>query len=228
MTSQPTQDDQITQNNQDQNRRLCCAFLKSRPTELCTKGAAHELSNIPLCSQHFKCELKLMNVEKRKNKNTKKALDENDCAICLEGLHETADVFIKTLPCSHRFHLGCIDRWTFRKTCCPVCRDCINNHPLKPSQLYMTPNEMMAANLCDFFVQRVGGCINTLYRTEAVDATFFAARQLELRQHILNSLTIPLDDIYMTCIVLKNRLKDLQATLITPASTSDAIAISAI
>ena len=45
------------------------------------------------------------------------------CSICLENLLVGAHV--RTLPCLHQFHMGCIDTWLLDKALCPVCKmDC--------------------------------------------------------------------------------------------------------
>jgi hypothetical protein len=41
------------------------------------------------------------------------------CAICH---HETAATRFIELPCSHKFHLLCIDHWCSVKKECPLCR----------------------------------------------------------------------------------------------------------
>ena len=42
------------------------------------------------------------------------------CPICLDELQE--DDTLRTLPCFHRFHACCIDRWLVKKPQCPLCR----------------------------------------------------------------------------------------------------------
>ncbi len=50
------------------------------------------------------------------------------CAICLEKIQD--DQNVKILPCQHRFHHNCINRWKAQKMrdnnkneySCPVCR----------------------------------------------------------------------------------------------------------
>ena len=42
------------------------------------------------------------------------------CAICLEDFG--AGQVARTLPCCHRFHRDCVDRWLKSKACCPICQ----------------------------------------------------------------------------------------------------------
>jgi len=46
--------------------------------------------------------------------------DSNECTICLQE-YEDGEV-LKRLPCLHRFHEGCIDRWLLQSKYCPVCK----------------------------------------------------------------------------------------------------------
>ena len=48
------------------------------------------------------------------------AMDEDveACAICAEELVNE----IAMIPCGHRFHGGCLVRWTRRQRTCPMCR----------------------------------------------------------------------------------------------------------
>ncbi|CAD6222927.1 unnamed protein product [Miscanthus lutarioriparius] len=41
-----------------------------------------------------------------------------ECAICLDGLVDAG----KEMPCGHRFHGGCLERWLGVHGNCPVCR----------------------------------------------------------------------------------------------------------
>jgi hypothetical protein len=45
------------------------------------------------------------------------------CPVCLEEFVEGAE--LRSLPCLHRFHKSCIDKWLGLKASCPVCnREC--------------------------------------------------------------------------------------------------------
>ncbi|XAR65199.1 Ubiquitin--protein ligase [Bertholletia excelsa] len=46
--------------------------------------------------------------------------DDNECAICLEGW--VVGGVAKEMPCKHRFHGVCIDKWLGIHGCCPICR----------------------------------------------------------------------------------------------------------
>jgi len=45
---------------------------------------------------------------------------QNQCSICLEQFKEGEE--LRMLPCMHRYHRGCIDRWLARSPACPVCK----------------------------------------------------------------------------------------------------------
>ena len=49
--------------------------------------------------------------------------EEHQCSICLEAFQDKE--VVKTLPCLHHFHAGCIEEWLRRegqKVSCPVCK----------------------------------------------------------------------------------------------------------
>lgn len=46
--------------------------------------------------------------------------EEDKCAVCLSEFER--DEHVRTLPCSHLFHVECIDRWLVFNKKCPVCR----------------------------------------------------------------------------------------------------------
>ncbi|KAJ8445480.1 hypothetical protein Cgig2_031293 [Carnegiea gigantea] len=46
--------------------------------------------------------------------------DDGNCAICLEEW--VSGMIVKEMPCKHRFHGGCIEKWLGMHGSCPVCR----------------------------------------------------------------------------------------------------------
>lgn len=46
--------------------------------------------------------------------------DSSACVICLSEFREGEKV--RRLGCLHLFHVGCVDMWLSRNSCCPVCR----------------------------------------------------------------------------------------------------------
>jgi len=57
--------------------------------------------------------------EKRDSKNDESSYVES-CPICIVD-YKTGDK-VKTLPCLHRFHRECIDKWLMMKSDCPICK----------------------------------------------------------------------------------------------------------
>jgi hypothetical protein len=53
-------------------------------------------------------------------RNTKDISVYKSCSVCLEPyqIHDT----IRTIPCFHSFHVGCIDPWLRQKATCPICK----------------------------------------------------------------------------------------------------------
>ncbi|KAI7876628.1 uncharacterized protein EV154DRAFT_525790 [Mucor mucedo] len=65
--------------------------------------------------------------------------EHTECAICLEDYKEGES--IRTLPCKHEFHKGCIDIWlTTRKKFCPICKFDIC-HKTESSKSNIPPSE---------------------------------------------------------------------------------------
>ncbi|XP_028389396.1 E3 ubiquitin-protein ligase RLIM-like [Phyllostomus discolor] len=44
----------------------------------------------------------------------------NECSICISEYREGSQ--LRILPCSHEFHVHCIDRWLSDNSTCPICR----------------------------------------------------------------------------------------------------------
>ncbi|KAI5074313.1 hypothetical protein GOP47_0010274 [Adiantum capillus-veneris] len=52
------------------------------------------------------------------------------CCICLEKYEENA--IVRVLPCSHYFHIACVDKWLKLNACCPLCKFCLRPKRLHP------------------------------------------------------------------------------------------------
>ena len=49
--------------------------------------------------------------------------DMSECAICLNSIIARSERNTRTLPCSHKFHTACINRWKRQGNyTCPICR----------------------------------------------------------------------------------------------------------
>lgn len=46
--------------------------------------------------------------------------DEACCAVCLQEFLDSDK--LKTLPCMHRYHANCVDKWLLKHNSCPVCK----------------------------------------------------------------------------------------------------------
>jgi Ring finger domain len=48
---------------------------------------------------------------------------ERECPICLEKLFETIEgLIVKEMPCRHKYHAPCIEKWLRMHSTCPFCR----------------------------------------------------------------------------------------------------------
>ncbi|KFK34802.1 hypothetical protein AALP_AA5G195200 [Arabis alpina] len=54
------------------------------------------------------------------NGSKKGTEDELTCSVCLEQVN--VGEIVRTLPCLHQFHAGCIDPWLRQQGTCPVCK----------------------------------------------------------------------------------------------------------
>jgi Ring finger domain len=47
---------------------------------------------------------------------------EADCPICLEKLFEEKEMMVKEMPCGHKYHAICLEKWLQMNSTCPFCR----------------------------------------------------------------------------------------------------------
>jgi len=46
------------------------------------------------------------------------------CIICMEDFCKGCE--LKTLPCFHHFHRGCLDKWLHQSGTCPICKTAVD------------------------------------------------------------------------------------------------------
>ena len=51
-------------------------------------------------------------------------IQEYECPICMEDM--VAGAVVRTLPCFHRLHKDCIDKWLEVKKTCPICKTSVS------------------------------------------------------------------------------------------------------
>ncbi|GMJ11586.1 Drought-Responsive RING Protein 1 [Hibiscus trionum] len=54
------------------------------------------------------------------DRNKNRANEDPECCICLANYKDKEEV--RQLPCSHIFHLKCVDQWLRIISCCPLCK----------------------------------------------------------------------------------------------------------
>lgn len=52
--------------------------------------------------------------------------DETNCSICLEDFEVDSELYV--IPCTHLFHVNCLEKWVTENYKCPVCRGEIAEH----------------------------------------------------------------------------------------------------
>jgi hypothetical protein len=52
------------------------------------------------------------------------ANEEGHCSVCLDVI--LCEQKVTILPCTHRFHSTCVDKWLLIKAICPICKTRIN------------------------------------------------------------------------------------------------------
>ncbi|XP_020572810.1 E3 ubiquitin-protein ligase RNF181 homolog [Phalaenopsis equestris] len=55
-----------------------------------------------------------------------------ECSVCLD---EFGQAVVKEMPCKHRFHGDCIDKWLGLHGTCPVCRYCMPADESEPKKV---------------------------------------------------------------------------------------------
>ena len=58
-----------------------------------------------------------------------------ECTICMEAFAE--GVLVRTLPCMHRYHAACVDRWLASSPECPICKYRLDPPPPQPQQQFL-------------------------------------------------------------------------------------------
>ncbi|MBA0668270.1 hypothetical protein Goklo_001202 [Gossypium klotzschianum] len=58
------------------------------------------------------------------NCGTSQANEDPECCICLANYKDKEEV--RQLPCSHIFHLKCVDQWLRIISCCPLCKQALD------------------------------------------------------------------------------------------------------
>jgi len=75
-------------------------------------GSRSEIENLP--TRIYKCS----------SSEAERPKDQVTCMVCLSE-YEEGEV-LRTLPCFHSYHQGCIDIWLQRNKTCPVCKNSIS------------------------------------------------------------------------------------------------------
>jgi Ring finger domain len=67
-----------------------------------------------------KASIEALKVVKREEEQN----EEEECVVCLEKLfeNEKEEVVVKEMPCGHRYHGDCIEKWLHMHGSCPMCR----------------------------------------------------------------------------------------------------------
>lgn len=71
------------------------------------------------CLPHWKFK-SAQHPPKRHYKDFNYQTQPEECCICLSNYLEDEEV--RQLPCSHLFHLRCVDHWLRIISCCPLCK----------------------------------------------------------------------------------------------------------
>ncbi|KAJ2607168.1 hypothetical protein H4S08_004918 [Coemansia sp. RSA 1365] len=91
--------------------------VSTRRQHKCTL-TTNQLQQLPEMS--FDEYMRSHNKSKEKPDDDVVVVDVPTCAICLEAYCDKS--LVRTLTCSHVFHVDCIDQWLLKRSCrCPMC-----------------------------------------------------------------------------------------------------------
>ncbi|GMJ02897.1 Drought-Responsive RING Protein 1 [Hibiscus trionum] len=83
------------------------------------RGASDDqISNLP--SWKYKAINTNLELDHDWDCNPRNAKEDPECCICLAKYKDKEEV--RQLPCSHMFHLKCVDQWLRIISCCPLCK----------------------------------------------------------------------------------------------------------
>ena len=130
----------------------------------------------------------------------------SECAICLNNITSRSERSARTLPCNHKFHTACINRWKRQGNyTCPVCRRdfdipeyniTVIIEARSTRERMVTTNlrssQLVGRNLAETFDLPRDNAIE--YMTEIV---VDAENMEELRSALMNDLGIDLNEINM-------------------------------
>ncbi|CAL5202380.1 unnamed protein product [Lathyrus oleraceus] len=84
-----------------------------------SRGASDDqISQLP--SWRFKVDHTKLDLDNDSQCSERLIRDEPECCICLAKYKDKEEV--RQLPCSHMFHLKCVDQWLRIISCCPLCK----------------------------------------------------------------------------------------------------------
>lgn len=102
--------------------------------------------------------------------NQKDNANHETCAICLEE-YVSGDK-LRILPCSHEFHMPCIDQWlTTRRPFCPICKRDAHSTRAKPTPSESTPLLTSVARHVGSTVTSVTSPVSTSSETSVSEST---------------------------------------------------------
>ena len=107
-------------------------MLQQLDQENNSRGASEsEINALPVHilesnSEEIRAQSDNINNNNSNSSTAASAFNRDSCNICLEP-YEIGDE-LRTIPCMHKFHKNCIDKWLRSNATCPVCKCSINDH----------------------------------------------------------------------------------------------------